>query len=127
MKRKFLAVICALLFVGIVGCVTPPDAPQTMEERQSKALDAYLVARAQLNDFMQSYSTYKFALSPEQQLEIGEKVVPKFERADDVLDAWQSVVLSGGLGYGNEQIWLQIKKDLVLLLVEVGVIKVEEK
>lgn len=127
MKRKLLVIVCAFLFIGIFGCVSTPDTPQTMEERQSKALDAYLVARAQLNDFMQSYSTYKFALSPEQQLEIGEKVVPKFERADDILDTWQSVVLSGGLGYGNEQIWLQMKKDLVLLLVEVGVIKLEEK
>jgi hypothetical protein len=126
-KRKILCVVLALFFImGALGCATTSQ-PKTTEEKLDAALDAYLVARGQFNDFMQSYLAYKAVLTPEQQVSLGEQVIPKFEAADTVLDNWQDVVINGGFGYGNEQLWLSVKKDLVTILLQTGIIKIEEK
>ncbi len=117
-----LVVVVFLLSGGILGC----SKDMTPEQRVDASYRAVFMARAQLNDLIRSYKTYKTVLTPEKQLEVAELVVPVLEKADFALDQWQSVLVQGELGYGQQERWLQAKRELTMLLFELGVIKVGE-
>ena len=123
MQFKKLATIF-LVVMFLAGCAGWQE--MTPEQRMDQQFRAAFMARAQLNDLIRSYQAYKTVLSSEKQLEIAEIMVPVFEKADFVLDQWETILLSDEPGYAQYEVWLQVKRELTMMMFQLGILEVEE-
>ena len=123
MQFKKLATIF-LVVMFLAGCASWQE--MTPEQRMDQQFRAAFMARAQLNDLIRSYQAYKTVLSSEKQLEIAEIMVPVFEKADFVLDQWETILLSDEPGYAQYEVWLQVKRELTMMMFQLGILEVEE-
>jgi hypothetical protein len=122
--KKLAALLVAIAFVfGMVGCANKDLTP---EQRTDQMYKAVFTARAQLNDFIRSYQAYKTVLTPEKQLDVATVMVPIFEKADFALDQWELALAGGDVGYGQYEMWIQIKREITMMMFQLGIFEVKE-
>lgn len=108
-------------FYGCSGLqLGQPDEPEIVKQKK-----AYAAARKEFALTLQKYNQYYDRASPEQQAEWKENIDPWFKKVDTALDAWKLAIDNNWDPAAQEQKYLDMKSDLLLLLVDVFGVKEE--
>ena len=113
-KISVLALIVGMIFM--VGCAG--QFPQTSEGTYAQSLTLF-------NDGVEGYLVVLTAQKPEVKAAWKENINPYIHAASDALDIWAKAI-GTELEMDKHLIYVQLWRDLFPMLINLGVIKVEE-
>lgn len=122
MKKNIAFVLVMLLSVTMMGCpgMQIGGENDTPEQKQAKA---YMAARKEFALTLQKYNDYYATAGMETQVKWKEKIDPMFRQVDKALDGWMLAIDNNWDPAVQEQTFLKLKSDLIILLVDVFVNK----
>jgi len=91
----------------------PDDTPELTNKK------AYTVARKEFALTLKKYNDYYDKADAETQAKWKEEVDPLFKTADKALDGWQLAIDNNWDAAGNESKYLEMKSELLIMLVGV--------
>ncbi len=122
MKRKIAILLIAVFYLA-VGCsmfqvAGEQDSPELKRDKE------YLAARKEFALTLQDYNKH-YAVAPVlTQQKWKAEIDPKFRTVDKALDSWKLAIDKGFDPASQEQLYLQLKSELLFMLVDVfGVVK----
>ena len=121
--KKILTPILILFFIlPLISCpgMQIGGGTDTPEQKQAKA---YLAARKEFALTLQKYNDYYAQESEENKAKWKENIDPMFRQVDKALDAWKLSIDNNWDPAVQEQTFLRLKSDLIILLVDVFVKK----
>lgn len=116
MVAMLITMLCfPMLFFSCQGMQLggPDDSPQLKQKK------AYMAARKEFALTLEKYNDYYDKASAEQQSRWKENIDPVFKQVDTALKAWKLAIDNNWDPAAQEQKYLDMKSDLLLLLVEV--------
>lgn len=111
-----------LLLPFLVNCsglqLGGPDDPPELKQKK-----AYMAARKEFALTLKQYNDYYDRASPETQAKWKSEIDPMFKKVNTALDAWKLAIDNNWQPDSQEQKYLDLKSDLLLLLVDVFGVK----
>lgn len=110
-----LLIVCLSLVFGCSGMqlAGPDDSEELARDK------AYMAARKEFALTLQKYNDYYDKASPETQAEWKEKIDPLFKSVDKALKGWKLALDNDWGDAGQEQKYMDLKANLLILLVDV--------
>ena len=119
MKGKIIYLVMAVVLIfSLSSCITTPEGEQTGETR-------YLTASRWFNDNYKQYLDMYDSMCCETKAKWKAEIDPLFKTASDALDAWGAVIGTGDAD-NAEDTYMALKSQLLLKLIEIGIIEIEE-
>ncbi len=109
--------VMPLLFISCASLGGPTDSPELVAKK------SYMAARKEFALTLQKYNTYYDAASDSTKAKWKENIDPLFKAADKGLDGWKLAIDMDMDPASQEQAYLRLKSELLIMLVEVFGVK----
>lgn len=113
-----LSIALALVLILGLGCATFQDLSPRAQ---------YLAALTWFNDNQEQYLTQYEMASPKVQESWKRTIHPVFDRGDTILQTWLTVLETGQSGSSQASQWQAVQRELMGILLTVGVIDLKEE
>lgn len=122
MKRICIVFPLLIIFLAMAGCGLIPiageeDPPELIRDKE------YMTARKEFALTLQMYNDYYARADDATKAKWKKNIDPLFKKADKALDSWKMAIDQGFTPDSQEQLYLTLKSDLLLALVEVFGVK----
>lgn len=111
--------VLPVLFISCATLGGPDDSPELAAKK------AYMAARKEFALTLQKYNTYYKAASDSTKAKWKEDIDPLFKAADKGLDGWKLAIDLDMDPASQEEAYLRLKSELLIMLVDVFGIKEE--
>lgn len=122
MKRNFYSrlIIALLLVFFLVSCagrslMGPDDTPELGQKK------AFMVADKEIAQSLAKYNDYYAMASDEEKADWKKNIDPLFVAADKALDAWALAIIKDMDPLRQEQMYLDLKRELFIWLLQIGI------
>lgn len=120
MNRYFKLIVILLLVFFMASCggrslMGPDDTPELGQKK------AFMVADKEIAQSLVKYNDYYARASDEEKAEWKKSIDPLFIAADKALDAWELAIDDNLDPAVQEQMYLELKSDLFILLLQIGI------